>query len=201
MAFETVKANLEKRGYSVRVFENRKEAAEYLCGQINGTTVGLGGSVTVDEMGLYDELVKNNTVYWHWRLKAGQTPDEVRRLASAAEVYISSVNGLAETGEIVNIDGSGNRVASTIFGHKKVYFVVGRNKIAENLEKAMERAQNVAAPLNARRLKLSLPCAAKGDKCYQCHSPAKICRVICVFQDKPLAEDAEVILINEDLGY
>lgn len=201
MAFETVKKNLEKRGYAVRVFDSRREAVEYLRGQISGTTVGIGGSVTVDEMGLYDELVKNNTVYWHWRLKEGQTADEARRLASSAEVYISSVNGLAETGEIVNIDGSGNRVASTIFGHKKVYFVVGRNKIAENLDKAMDRAQNVAAPLNARRLKLSLPCAVKGDKCYQCESPAKICRVVCVFQEKPLAEEAEVILINEDLGY
>jgi len=201
MDLQTTKANLEAKGYAVACFASGAEAAAYLNEQIDGVTVGFGGSLTVQELGLYDSLGTHNTVLWHWRVPDGQTPDELRRAAAAAEVYISSANGLAETGEIVNIDGSGNRVASTIYGHKKVYFVIGENKLAPDLAGALDRARNIAAPKNARRLGVKTPCAEKGDRCYDCHSPARICRAASVFWTRPNGSDYEVVLIGEALGY
>ena len=201
MDLQTVKKNLETKGYRVSCFESSRAAAAYLNGQIDGVRVGFGGSMTVQEMGLYEMLAEHNEVFWHWRIPEGKSPDELRSEAAGADVYISSVNGLAETGEIVNIDGSGNRVASTIYGHKTVYFVVGRNKLAPDEDAAMERARNVAAPKNARRLGLKTPCAEKGDRCYDCKSPARICRAAAVFWTRPGGSDYEVVLIDEDLGY
>ena len=118
------------------------------------------------------------------------------------QVYLSSVNGLAETGEIVNIDGTGNRVASTIFGHDVVYLIVGRNKIAPDYEKALWRARNIAGPKNAQRLGKATPCAARGDKCYDCDSPQRICRSLVTFWRKSGGiPKVEIVLVDEDLGY
>ena len=151
--------------------------------------------MTVQEMGLYPRLAAHNDTIWHWD-KAGLEQ------AAVTDVYISSVNGLAETGEIINIDGTGNRVASTLFGHKKVYFVVGKNKIAPDYDKALWRARNIASPKNAQRIGVQTPCAAKGDKCYDCQSPQRICRGLVVLWEKPKSiETVEVILIDQELGY
>lgn len=201
MDLQKTKTSLEAKGYRVSCFDSAQSAALYLNSQIDGVSVGFGGSVTVQEMGLYESLGEHNTVLWHWRVPEGKTPDEMRGEAGSADVYISSVNGLAETGEIVNIDGSGNRVASTIFGHKKVYFIVGRNKLAPDADAAMDRARNIAAPKNAHRLGVRTPCAEKGDRCYDCSSPARICRAASVFWTCPSGSEYEVVLIGEDLGY
>lgn len=201
MDFSNIKTNLEKKGYAVSAFETAADAAEYMAGKIKNTTVGIGGSMTARQMGLYEKLSENNDVYWHWQLKEGQSPQQAYDGARNAAVYISSVNGISETGEIINIDGSGNRVAETIYGHEKVYLLVGRNKIAPNFEKAMWRARNIAAPLNAKRLGTATPCAAKGDKCYDCDSPGRICKAFLVFSYKPNMTNCEIILINEELGY
>ena len=201
MDLQKAKASLEAKGYRVSCFGTAAEAAAYLNREIDAVSVGFGGSVTVQEMGLYDSLGAHNTVLWHWRVPEGKTPDELRREAAAAEVYISSVNGLAETGEIVNIDGSGNRVASTIYGHKRVYLVAGVNKLAPDMDGALYRARNVAAPKNAQRLGIKTPCAEKGDRCYDCKSPARICRALSVFWTCPGGSACEVILIGEPLGY
>ena len=201
MDLQKVQSNLEAKGYRVSCFESARSAALYLNSRIDGVSVGFGGSVTVQEMGLYETLGEHNTVVWHWRVPEGKTPDELRAEAAAADVYISSVNGLAETGEIVNIDGSGNRVASTIYGHKKVFFVVGINKLAPDADAAMDRARNVAAPKNAHRLGVPTPCAEKGDRCYDCKSPARICRAASVFWACPSGSEYEVVLIGENLGY
>lgn len=195
------KENLEKKHYTVNIFETKEEAKAYLLENIKGVTVGFGGSVTLQEMGLIDDLKKENTIYNHWVPLPGKTPDEMRALAMETDVYLSSANGMSETGEIINIDGTGNRVASTIFGHKKVYLVVGANKIAPDFEGAMWRARNISAPLNAKRLNRKTPCAVKGDKCYDCDSDERICRALTVFWTKPTGSDYEIILINENLGF
>ena len=195
------KENLEKKHYTVQIFETKEEAKAYLLENIKGVTVGFGGSITLQEMGLIDELKKENTIYNHWVPLPGKTPDEMRALAMETDIYLSSVNGMSETGEIINIDGTGNRVASTIFGHKKVYLVVGANKIAPDFDGAMWRARNISAPLNAKRLNRKTPCAVNGDKCYDCDSEERICRALAVFWTKPTGSDYEIILINENLGF
>ena len=193
--FKKLTGTLEELGYTVRCFDTADQAAEYLDRQIDGRTVSFGGSVTLQEMGLYPRLSAHNQVVWHW--EGGSLAD-----AMTTDVYISSVNGLAETGEIINIDGTCNRVASTLFGHQTVYLVVGRNKIAPDYESALWRARNIAAPKNAQRLKRKTPCAVKGDRCYNCKSPERICKALTVLWGKPGGvEHMELILVDQELGY
>ncbi len=201
MNFERIRKNLEDRGYKVSCFESAEEAVDYMDSQINGKTIGFGGSVTLQEIGLYERLSVHNDVRWHHRIPEGQTDKEVRLAANAADIYISSVNGLAETGEIINIDGRCNRVSSILYGHEKVYLIVGANKIVEDYESALWRARNIAAPLNAKRLGVKTPCAVKADRCYDCKSPDRICRGLSVLWSKPMTGEFELVLINEKLGY
>ncbi len=194
--FDVLRKNLEERGFAVSQFQTARQAADYLDSQIDGVTVGFGGSVTVRELDLYQRLAGHNQAIWHW--ENGSLPQ-----AATADVYITSANGVAETGEIINIDGSCNRVSASLYGHKKVYFVIGSNKVAPDYEGAVWRARNIAAPKNAQRLGKKTPCAAKADKCYDCHSPERICRALVVLWEKPTApgQDVEVVLVNEPLGY
>lgn len=201
MDFSSVKKNLEQKGYSVKTFGTARDAAEYLNGQIDGESVGMGGSVTLETMGLFESLQTHNTVFWHWRVPQGDAGGRIRAEASRAGVYLSSVNGLAETGEIVNIDGACNRVSSIVYGHRKVYLVVGKNKLAPDFESALFRARNVAAPRNAKRLKRNTPCAAAGDRCYDCASADRICRALSVLWCKPNSGDFEIVLVDENLGF
>ena len=201
MDFSIVEKNLKDRGFVVTIFETAAEAANYIDMQIDHQTVGFGGSVTLEQMKLFETLQSHNTVFWHQKVPTAAVKAEVRMAASKAAIYISSVNGLAETGEIINIDGTCNRVASIFYGHKKVYLVIGKNKVEKDYDSALWRARNVASPLNAKRLGAKTPCAVKGDKCYDCKSPERICRGLSVLWGKPMTGEFEVILINEELGY
>lgn len=199
MNLTRLQENLERNGFTYRYFATGKEAADYIDQSVDGKTVGFGGSMTVTALNLQERLARHNTVYSHW-LEAG--PDTLDK-AATAQVYLSSVNGIAETGEIINIDGAGNRVSATLFRKEKVIYVVGQNKIAEDYEKALWRARNIAAPLNARRLERKTPCALKEElKCYDCKSPERICRGLTVLWRKmTTVEVCEVIVVGEDLGY
>lgn len=190
---------LRKNGFKVSCFETSAEAADYLTEQIKGKTVGIGGSKTIEALGIYERLQEDNTVYWHW---FQQPQNEIRYKAAGAQVYLTSANGIAETGEIVNIDGSGNRVASTLFGHEKLFIVAGVNKIAPDGAAALYRARNVASPLNARRLGMKTPCATGELKCHDCSSPQRICGGVSTLL-RPMfgIGETEVVIINEELGY
>ena len=192
---ELLHANLQSNGYAVTRFATGKEAADYLNAQLDGTTVAFGGSTTLSDLGLYDSLSAHNTVFWHWK---GSAPAD----AAGADVYITSVNGVAETGELINIDGVCNRVSESLFGHKKVYFVVGSNKVAPDYDAALFRARNVAAPLNARRLNKNTPCAQGELKCHNCKSPERICNgLVVLWQKMKGIKEMEVVIINQELGY
>ena len=201
MNFDVVKINLEKRGFKVSIFETAEEAGKYIDSQIDSKTVGFGGSVTLEQMGLYEKLGEHNTVSWHHRIPENMTRQEIINRANASQIYLSSVNGRAETGEIINSDNTGNRVGAIFYGHDKVYLVVGVNKLAKDYEGALWRARNIASPLNARRLNRKTPCAINADKCYDCNSPDRICRGLSVLWECPAMGDIEVVLINENLGY
>lgn len=199
--FTKLKNNLENKSYAVSVFDTKEAAAEYLNAQIDGKTVGFGGSVTLREMNLFAMLSTHNTVYWHDAKPESMTVAQTRTAAARAEIYLSSVNGISEQGEIVNIDNTGNRVAAISYGPDKIYLVLGFNKVAPDLTSALDRARNVAAPLNAKRLNRKTPCAVHADKCYDCKSPDRICRNLSVLWTKPSGAEYEIILINESLGY
>ena len=190
--------NLENRGFRVHRFASGAEAAEFLAQTLHGTSIGIGGSVTIDTLGVYDRLCGSNKVFWHWKNHAPET----RERAGKAETYLCSANGVSENGEIVNIDGFGNRVAGTIYGPERVFLVVGRNKIAPDLTGAIDRARNIAAPLNARRLNRHTPCAVGEPRCRDCRSPEKVCGVMTVFFMPPTSiKEFHAILVDEDLGY
>lgn len=197
MEIERAIQNLDKRGYAVSHFATRQAAADYLVSRIKGTTVGIGGSQTIKELDIYQRLSEDNTVYWHWI-----TPgDETTRAAAAACVYLTSANAVSETGEIVNIDGKGNRVAATLYDKDTVYIIVGTNKFEADLDGAVRRARNVAAPKNALRFGGKTPCAADG-KCHDCSSPDRICRGMVIIMGNMLGNGrTEIIIIDEALGY
>lgn len=197
---EKLRKNLESQGYTTNFFSTKEEAANYLCEALHDETIGIGGSMTVDAMELYDRLRENNTVYWHWKWE-----DKAAALAgaAAANVYLCSVNGVAETGELVNIDGTGNRLAASVYGKKKVYLVIGTNKIVPTLDAAIYRARNIAAPMNTRRFGFTTPCAVgKEMKCYDCSHPQRICKGMQIFLRKMNGvEECEVVIVDEALGY
>lgn len=201
MDFTTVEKNLRERGFKVSAFATAQEAADYLNAQIDRSSVSFGGSVTLSQMGLFESLGAHNTIYSHWNVPDGMNADEVREKAATCEHYLLSANGLAETGEIINIDGTGNRVASSLFGHKKVWYVVGSNKLAPSYDKALWRARNIAAPKNAQRLGMKTPCAEKADRCYDCKSLQRICRGLVVMWEAIRSCESEVVLVDEPLGY
>ena len=198
MDIERLKKNLEGRGFTFKYFETGAEASDYLAEQMAGKTVGIGGSMTVETIGLYNKLLdKAADVAWHWKTE----PNEAKERAAKAEVYVSSANGIAETGEIINIDGAGNRVASNLYGHGKVYIVAGVNKVCPDVESAYWRARNVAAPKNARRFGKNTPCVTGELKCYDCRSPERICRGVSMLMEPMMGMPVEVVIINEELGY
>ncbi len=203
--FSKIRKNFEDHGFRVSVFDTAEQAKGYLTEELAGKSVGFGGSNTVNEMGLYEALEgKCPELRWHWR--SGIDPNDTfaivkeRDCAMNTEVYVTSANAVSETGEIVNIDGAGNRTSSTLWGHKRVIFVVGKNKIAPTYDDAVWRARNVAAPLRARSVNAGTPCAIKADRCYDCSSPKRICHGMVVLWRAMMFQEDEVVLIDEDLG-
>ena len=200
---ELIKSNFTKKGYEVSIFETKEECCEYLNKIFDNEKIGIAGSVTIGELGLVDLLKTHNEVYWHGDKEqlSIMSDKEIRKYAQSANIYISSANAVCEDGTIVNIDYTGNRLASLCYGHKKVYIIIGVNKICKNLEDAMYRAQNIAAVKNAQRLKKNTPCAIKGDKCYDCSSPDRICRGYLIQKYNMASHPCEIVFVNQNLGY
>lgn len=199
MKYKTVIQALEKNGYKVLCFETSEEAADYIDNNVSGVTVGFGDSATLVSMNIAERLSKHNFVVDPSSCSSLEF-NEVAKKTLLTDVFLTSVNGVAETGELVNIDGTGNRVAGSLFGHEKVFFVFGTNKIEPTLEKAIWRARNIAAPKNAKRLGYKTPCAVKGDRCYDCSSPDRICNTLNIYLKKMKGVEAEIIIIDESLG-
>ena len=192
---KTIK-NLRERHFAVSHFAGKEEAAAYLCSEIHDTEVGIGGCQTADEMGLFEKLSEKNTVHWHWK----QQGWDVLEAANASTVYIAGANAISEDGQIVNIDGRGNRLAGLVFGKKRVYIVAGTNKICPDFESAVYRARNTAAVQNGKRFPNNIPCKID-DKCHDCRSPERICNAMMVLWGPMMdMEKTEIVLIDEPLG-
>lgn len=201
MDIEKTITSLKKNGYLVRCFETSGEAVRYLEETVSGKTVGFGDSATIAGIGLPDVLAKQNTIWNPDRPDPGETFDSTAKKALTAEYFMLSANGISEDGVIVNLDGDGNRVAGSLYGHEKIYYIVGTNKLAGSLEETIWRVRNIAAPKNAFRLHYKTPCAVKGDKCYNCSSPDRICQAMVIHLKKIKSAAVEVVLIHENLGF
>ena len=194
MNIEKTVKNLELRGFAVKRFATGAQAAEYLKGACAGHTVGFGGSKTLDQMGIFD-MLPEGTAFWHWRVPGNETYDK----AAHADLYLSSANAITESGEIVSVDGRGNRIANQVFGHKKVFIVTSVSKIVEDLNAAIDRSRGTVAIENGKRFPNNPPCKLDG-KCHDCRSPEKFCRAMTVLWAPMMGMETEVVLIDEKLG-
>jgi len=167
-----------------------------------GSSISWGGSMTIRDMGLTEALHKsdNYTLYDRDLAKSPEEAQVVYRQAFGADFYISSANAMSEQGDIVNIDGNGNRVAAIAWGPKKVIFVVGINKIAKDLDAAIKRARGTAAPINTVRLNRETPCTLDGV-CHDCHSANSICNQIHIIRNSYDNGRFSVVIVGEELGY
>ena len=185
---ERAAEGLRSRGYEVACCATKAEACARVMAEAEGAaSVGWGGSESVKEIGARDAL-----------LASGK---EIRDHQTVMDLFLLSANALTADGRIVNIDGRGNRVAASIYGPKRVVYVVGRNKIVDGgLDDAIARVKRCACPPNCRRLGKKTPCAQTGV-CADCSSPDRICKVTAVFDRMPTGTPTLVILVDEDLGY
>lgn len=192
--------SLKQKGYSVHSFKDSATAVNYLVGSLTGTTIGFGDSKTLITLQLSKKLSLNNKVIDPSPF-SGPKFNKIAESALRTKVFITSANAITLTGEMVNIDSTGNRVAGSLFGHERVIFVIGTNKIEPTIDKAIWRARNMAAPINAKRFGFNTPCAINGDRCYDCSCPDRICNALTIYLNKMKGVKAEVILIDETLGF
>jgi L-lactate utilization protein LutB len=194
---------LEAHGFKAIYVKTKEEAVKEIWKHVvPQAKVGAAGSVTIREIGILGQLeAKGHVLYDHW--KPGIPKENIlgiRKSQMTSDLFLGSVNAITMNGELVNIDGAGNRVNSTTFGPGKVILVAGYNKIVEGVQEAIKRIKNVAAPINARRLNIDVPCAKLG-KCVDCDSPNRICRVVMIHERRPSFTDILIILVGEELGY
>lgn len=194
MNIDSTIKNLKLRGFAVSHFATGAEATEYLRGALEGYTVGIGGSKTIVQMGLY-ELLPEGSAFWHWKVPG----EETFKKAATADVYLSGANAITEDGQILSIDRFGNRLASQIYGHKKVYIISSVDKIRPDFDSALYRARNIAAVENCKRFDYMPPCKLD-DKCHDCRSEDRICRALVVLWGPMQGMETEVVLIDEKLG-
>lgn len=199
--YDKLVSNLEGRGFTVHSAAGGEEAKKLVLDLIGDrASVGCGGSMTISSLGLPDALrAQGNPVYFHWDVKPEERA-EIFEKAKAADWYLCSTNAITMNAKLINIDGNGNRVAATLFGHKKVFIISGTNKICPDFDSALHRARNVAAVLNAKRFDIKTPCKLDG-KCHDCRSPQRICKALTVLWGPMGGMETEVVLIGEELGY
>ena len=204
---EDLKESLEENNFEVFLANSSSEAKEIVLKKILPNTgaksVSWGGSLTFTETGLYDDI-KNNpdleVLDVYDKNLSDKEKNSLRRKALLVDLFITGTNAVTETGNLVNLDMYGNRVAAIAFGPKYVVILVGRNKIVTDLEDAMFRIKNYAAPVNSMRLDKKTPCS-KTSFCEECKSPDRICNTWTITEKSFPKGRIKVVLINEDLGF
>ena len=203
--------SLKKHSFDARFAPAADDASNMVLEMIPVTArVGIGDSTGLRQVGVLGELVKRgNEVINPFvpEISRGAEDDAEKhrvfiqtvRDTLGTDVYVTSCNALTEDGKIVSIDRAGNRVAGMIFGAPRVILVVGRNKIAKDVDSALDRVKNVIVPNHARQKRRQVPCVATG-KCSDCDSPSRLCSVTVIMERKPLHTDLSLILVDEDLG-
>lgn len=194
--------NLKSRHFEACYCPTKQEAlAKALEWIPEGASVGWGGAMSVQQIGLIDAVRTGN--YRAIDRETAKTPQEREQAARdcfGADVFLTGANGLSLSGEMVNIDGMGNRVSAIIYGPKEVLVIAGMNKVEDTLEKAVIRARTVAAPMNQQRFLRETPCAATGV-CADCKSPDCICNQIVITRHCRPANRIKFILVGEELGF
>lgn len=195
--------NLKKHGFDAHWTPGRQEALDLVLEMTSGwATFGFGGSETTRTLGLLDRLkAAGKTVYDHWQEGLSREQDlEIRLQQGRCDCFFCSANAVSATGEVVNVDGIGNRTNAMTFGPRKVVVVAGMNKVTPDLDFALRRVRDVAGPMRAKSLNMDTPCAETGQ-CTDCNAPQRICRVTTVLHRRPMLTDLSVVLVNEAMGF
>jgi hypothetical protein len=198
----TAKA-LRKNNFDVRIVPGRVAALREIFDMIpENATVGVGGSMTLTDIGFFEEAEKRPFTLLNPSLRTLSPEEfmEARRHILLADVFLSSSNAVTEDGLLYNVDATGNRTGAMTFGPKKVILVCGFNKIVKDLDAAQKRVKDRVAPMNAKRLGMKTPCAETGV-CADCASPQRICNIYSVLAKKPIRTDLTVLLVGEQLGF
>ncbi len=201
-AAETVIKNLERRRMEGYYCETKEEAVALALSLMpKGSSIGWGGSMTLTESGLMD-AIKNGDYELIDRSAATNKEEtkEIHKRIFSADFFLTSTNAITLDGQLVNVDGRSNRVCFLCYGPEKVLVIAGMNKLSTDLEEAMKRARNVAAPMNTVRLNKKTPCSITG-KCADCLSPDCICAQTVITRMSQEAGRIKVILVGEELGY
>ncbi|WP_227764630.1 lactate utilization protein [Zhaonella formicivorans] len=194
---------LQKNNFDAVYFSNRQDAVEHVLNMIpEGAKVGIGGSMTVAELELPQKIESKGAKLLNHNAPGLSAEErlEIRRQQLLSDVFLSSTNALTLDGFLVNMDGTGNRVAAMTFGPKKVIIIAGINKICKDVHAAYERIREIASPKNNKRLDLPNPCAVTG-LCADCQGKTRICNVFSVMKRKPSFTDVTVVVVGEILGY
>lgn len=195
---ETVIKGLKSRNMSGYYAVNKEDALKQALELIpEGSTITMGGCMSAHEIGLIKALEDGNYNYLD---RTKMDPREGLMAAYDSDIFLSSANAITNDGIMVNIDGNANRVSCIAQGPKKVVFIVGMNKVCADLDSAMKRARNVAAPCNAQRFDVKTPCKETG-KCFDCKSPDTICCQFLITRFSKHAGRIHVILVNDNLGF
>jgi hypothetical protein len=194
---------LKKHGFDAHFMTTMEEARKLILDMVAGyNSFGFGGSSTTRALGIIEELNSiGKKIFDHWQ--EGLTKEEnlnIRLEQGRCDCFFCSANAISSTGEIVNVDGVGNRTNAMTFGTKKVIIVAGMNKVRPDLASAMKRVTEIAAPMRAKSLGMDLPCTETGI-CNDCNSPQRICRITTILYRRPLMTEVSVVLINQALGY
>ncbi|BBO91230.1 lactate utilization protein [Desulfosarcina ovata] len=196
-------SNLNKNDFDAHYFLDVETAANRILEMVKPyASFGFGGSSTTRRLGVLEALRdEGKTIHDHWQAGLTKAEDlEIRLAQGRCDCFFCSANAISATGEIVNVDGIGNRTNAMTFGTRKVIIVAGMNKVTVDLESALKRIRQVAAPMRARSLNMKTPCAESGV-CSDCRSPQRICRVTTILHRKPSLTDISVFLIGQSLGF
>jgi hypothetical protein len=193
---------LKKNNFDARFFPKASEALAEVWKMIpEGSTVGYGGSLTLNQIGFIEEAQKRSVKFLN-PFAQGLSPEEgdkIRRQIFSADFFLASSNAITEDGKLYNIDATGNRVGPMIYGPKKVILLCGVNKIVKDIDEAQKKVQEWTAPMNVKRLGYKNPCGQTGE-CSDCASPERICNAYVILAKKPRRTDISVFIIGEFLG-
>ena len=190
---------LESRNMAGYYAKDKDEALRTALGLIKeGSTITMGGAMSAHEIGLVEALKKGDYNF----VDRDQMEDKKAAALAAysADVFLTSTNAMTEDGILVNIDGNANRVSAIAHGPEKVIVIAGMNKVCDDLDGAMKRARNVAAPTNAQRFGIDTPCSKTGS-CMDCKSPDTICCQFLITRYSRHKDRIHVILVNDNLGF
>ncbi len=192
----------KKHNINVVIAKSKEDAVEKIMSMIpQGSKVGHSESITLEQIGIFDRIKNNNYVFYDGKsVEKGTTEYEVLfKNAMLSDIYLCGTNAITLDGKLVNKDCYGNRVSAMLFGPKKVIVVVGKNKIVDNVDSALKRIENIAAPKNAQRLNKLTPCTSVG-RCMDCDAPDRICHSTVIIE-RQMPDRMTLVIINEELGF